>query len=271
MQPYNGSEKFKTCMDMLISHLQKKSNIVDLKYFDGYYIFLTGENSIAHFHFPECPGWLFGIWLAPEDDSDAVSFSFFAQYEEFIDKFKPAQSALCVTDKIYTSYRANSFINSSSFTACDDLVTYIRREPALAFCRDQFCYDYNTEYLSREDAETQFHSFVEDIHHANSVESELNSCLLQYYREHVLPLFRGSKIVDRGKNHYPQYAVTAPMSMLEIPIKEPGYYSLSDCNPEVTAELDRYIDELSAKADAEDLIWTQCIDKVLIVYDDLEA
>jgi hypothetical protein len=267
------SEVYKTCIEDIIASLQKNFNIVDLKLLDGYYMFAKGSNSIAHFHITECPGWLFGIWLDHEITNVAtdsyIKFAFFTQYEKTIDKFKPSASTL----KVEGQLDFTKSMYPGQLYDCEKLITYIKNEPELAFCRDEFYYDYNVEYLSREQAKSIVNKFFKDENHTEEVVDKLDRCLLQYYETNIFPLFAGSSIVDKGENHYPRYALTAPMSKLEVSVNVAGYYALSAIckhNEGTIAELDKYITKLKAEADNEDVTWYPCIDEVVFVYDDSE-
>jgi len=134
----------------------------DVEYLDGYFLFAFGSNSVIHFHIKECPGWKFGIWWQIPDGSNPkqryINGEFFAQYEENIDKFKPSRSEICaqITARPW---------NEEAERSCRDAVsciTFIRDEPYLAFCRDYWGWDYNTEYHTREEAKSEFDDWKRD-------------------------------------------------------------------------------------------------------------
>lgn len=62
---------------------------VDVQYGNGYFIFEHGKDMVIHFHIKECKGWKFGIWWNLDGKKN---FDFFTQFEQTIDKFKPAAS-----------------------------------------------------------------------------------------------------------------------------------------------------------------------------------
>lgn len=277
------SDLYKRCTDVFISHVEKLSggnlHIRDLKYKDGYYLFATGTNSVVHFHIDECPGWLFGIWWSIEDDEGddpkRANLQFFAQYESFIDKFKPSASVFSAECKLSTHPKKDSNINLGEIRDCYTLILYIKDEPALAFCRDQFYFDYNTMYVSRESAQSMMKEYLEKIDHQEKIEAELCSKLLRYYKDHILPLESTLKLVDRGKNWYPRYELTAPYSEFEDIAAEPGAYSLDIllrfADPSVEEGLHQKLKELDAIAEAEEVSWSRPIDPDILLYDDREG
>lgn len=84
----------------------KENNLTirNMKFFSSYFIFSLGYESVCHFRIKGCPGWKFGIWIDPEPTVNELKkgqedeyVSFFAQYEQNIDKFKPSRSYYCKT------------------------------------------------------------------------------------------------------------------------------------------------------------------------------
>lgn len=68
---------------------------IDIDFGNGYFVFSMGDDSVVHFHIKGVKGWKFGMWIDCSD-SDEHYVQFFAQYEEFIDKFKPTASTFVV-------------------------------------------------------------------------------------------------------------------------------------------------------------------------------
>lgn len=138
-----------------------KITVEDVNYQDGYFIFGFGTNSVVNFHIKETPGWLYGIWWGPvateetknkkkkEYMTDRVCCSFFTQFEEEIDKFKPSNSTYAFDFEF--SLKDDGFVDWNFNKMCDNIY-YIAKEPYLAFYREMCYADYNTEYVSREKA-----------------------------------------------------------------------------------------------------------------------
>ena len=80
------------------------------------------------------------------------------------------------------------------------------------------------------------------------------------------------KLVDRGKNWYPRYELTAPYSEFEDIAAEPGVYSLDIllrvADPSVEEGLHQKLKELDAIAEAEEVSWSRPIDPDILLYDD---
>ena len=207
------------------SYVDTPVHFENIEYLDGYFIFGHGSNSIIQFHIKECPEWLFGIWWMIPDGSNPdqkyINGDFFAQHEETIDKFKPSASEIscCITARPYnddesdcTCWKAAKYIN------------FIRNEPYLAFCRHYHGWDYNEEYHTREEAETEYKEWRNERDNETKYTSFLNEKFLSFVRENVLPLFTNSEIEDRGENWSPRYQVVAPLRDNKSIVKKSGTY-----------------------------------------------
>ena len=186
---------------------------IDIEYDDGYYVFGRGSNSIVNFRVAEAPGWLFGIWYRIEEElvqADRIIYSchydVFAQYEQFIDKFKPSRSTLSLRDLIYDVTPDYVFKDSSFAYNAANMFIFIIKEPALAFCRDQFDWNYNEEYHTREEAEAKM---VKTISHEAKNETfklYATDALLNYVKN----FWKGEKVFikDFGTGISPRYEIT---------------------------------------------------------------
>ena len=80
----------------------------DVNYGNGYFLFSMGEDSVVHFRLKGVwKSWKFGMWIHSDnldktdktDDNDKYDnliIELFCQNDDWIDKFKPSRSALCV-------------------------------------------------------------------------------------------------------------------------------------------------------------------------------
>lgn len=271
---------YKHCFIMFMSYIEKLSNntlhIVDKAYKDGYYLFASGTNSVVHFHIRECPGWLFGIWWSIDDkegdEPKRVNLQFFAQYESLIDKFKPSASVISVECKMSIYPKEDSNINLSEIRDCYTLILYIKDEPELAFCRDQFYFDYNTMYVSRESAKMRMKEYIDKIRHEEKVSAELDTKLLRYYKDHILPIETSFKLEDRGRNWCPRYELVAPYSEFEDIVACSGTYALESIlkfyDPNVYEGLQQKIKDLEDIAESEGVCWMRPIDNDILIYND---
>ena len=187
---------------------------VDIEYGDGYFIFGRGSNSVVSFRVAEAPGWLFGIWYRIEEsvkgDKTVYSFHYevFAQYEQFIDKFKPSYSALELHDFIYDVTPDYTFSHFSVRYNAANMFIFIIKEPALAFCRDQFNWDYNEEYHTREEAEERMQKMLQREQLQIDFKKIADGQLLDYIKQFGRNTNRKGFIHDFGENISPRYEVS---------------------------------------------------------------
>jgi len=124
----------------------KDHNVVDLE------TIKCDTNGKFTFYAEEWPGWVFGVQFNPykQYTSKFVKFEgrFFAQLEQ-PGRIISADHAVFV---VPFYYYYDDTINWEVKDAILQTLIFIEREPALAICRDIFEIDYNTKYLSREDA-----------------------------------------------------------------------------------------------------------------------
>lgn len=222
-----NAEKFKQATEIFFKNIsgdewysREKEHFTaeDIEYLDGYFIFAHGTNAVVHFRINECPGWLFAIWWnePSEEKPNNISGSFFAQYEETIDKFKPSRSNFC--EEI--CYNLNNDGDNWDFPAYE-IINFIHKEPYLAFCRDYHGWDYNTQFHSREEAEESYNKWRE--WHDNEVKyTRMNDDLLEeFVKTRILPLFSGSELQD-GLGDCRD--VVAPFSRNKHRVEKPGNY-----------------------------------------------
>jgi len=140
----------------------------DVEYGDGYFIFGHGTNTTISFHVKEAPGWLFGIWWSPIEIietrkegeprqyyQDKIKCEFFAQYEETIDKFKPAAS-MFEGSFDWEFAKPEEEEEENLWRMCFDarrVVQLILQYPYVAFVREIHWQNLNEEYVTPEEAE----------------------------------------------------------------------------------------------------------------------
>ena len=149
-------------------------HITDINLLDGYFIFDYGKNSVVHYRLKECPGWLFGVWWGePTENSTRLVGTWFAQYEETIDKFKPSRSEFTDVINVDTATETVS-------TSYLEQTAFIRDEPMLAFARDYCGYDFD----SREAAEREFVEYKQRRDNRKRLQEEYDHKVLHVFREH---------------------------------------------------------------------------------------
>lgn len=236
-----ATEKLFECINQEIVDYWRQPSIKsftfeDIEYTDGYFIFAYGENSVVHFHIKELPGWLFGIWWhEPTSDktSDGDNFlklsgTLFTQYEKNIDKFKPSRSELQCEIKI--NYLPNGKFAIDTWSIID-LLLFMYKEPALAFCRDYCGWDYNQEYHSRAEAERKLKHYLIWQENKDTYNKICDDRMIAKVRELFADeLKNGTAILnDAGANWSPRYEIFLKKDAFEgFKDMKPGLYGFSD-------------------------------------------
>ena len=167
------------------------------------------------FKVAEAPGWLFGIWYTLKDAPShmeegkvvkVLKYQVFGQYELFIDKFKPSRSLFCEEDSIYDITPDYEFLGRDVCWGLESMFLYIINEPALAFCRDVHCWNYNYAYHTREEAEEKMAETIAHEAKRETFELYATDTLLNYVKE----FWKGEKVFiqDFGEHISPRYEVT---------------------------------------------------------------
>lgn len=191
-------------------------HIKDLYFGDGYFIFGRGDNSVISFRIEEIPGWLFGIWWHPIQDkaksteehpvflTDVISCEFFAQYEEDIDKFKPSYSIFGYNFR----YDLNSIeSNGYDFSRISDILTFLQKEPMLAWYRNMYSTDFNTEHVTREEATKAFQNYQNQKELEKRIVAENDQKMIDTVKYIFKPFFDENVafILDQGTNCSPRF------------------------------------------------------------------
>lgn len=273
------AEKLKACAELFFRMVNEeyvlKDNPVhfnDIQFRDGYFIFGYGTNSVVHFHIDECPGWLFGIWWTIPDGSNPnqkyISGEFFTQYEETVDKFKPSRSVMRST---ITSI-PDADCQSCSCYAAAKMISFIRDEPYLAFCRDYCGWDYNEKYHTREEAKAVYDEYR--VRRDNKVKytKECDDKILAFVKDRILPLFTDAEIQDLGEEWSPRYDVVAPFRKNKDIVEEYGCYDWFDDDDDdkerkkTMEEFNALIEECRAIADKYRFCWFSPVDPIITFY-----
>lgn len=118
----------------------------DITFTNGYFIFNMGEDSVVHFNIKGIKKWKFGIWT---DIKNKNSIQFFAQYTDFIDKFKPSASIFCVN--ISKESLADIVSNKDNakwvYYEIINMCKHIKYNPIIAFVQEAICSNYITSPL----------------------------------------------------------------------------------------------------------------------------
>lgn len=157
---HGTSKLYKKASEIIFEDMKKNGyTITGIKYLSGYFIFASGSCSVVHYYVKELPGWKFGIWFSPnpnltEETTHSVLATWFTQYEENIDKFKPSASSIVEYD-MEADLSSNPQHISGLWKVYEHM-EFIHKHPELAWYRDLHMVDFNTEYISEEFAKDAF-------------------------------------------------------------------------------------------------------------------
>lgn len=148
-------------------------NIYYEEYPDGY--ICTNDRELWYFGLVECPKWLFGIEIIT---GELNKMYFFAQHEDYIDKFKYEASTIRVEEtfeNIEDIYLGNVLDN----------IEFIKKYPYLAWCRDVNYKDLNTEYISLRKAKHVFKQSEKNRKKRAKAKSKLNALQKRYLTKFI--------------------------------------------------------------------------------------
>lgn len=154
------AKKLKKCFDIFQECLKEDSNngftLIDINFKSSNYIFSESiENTCVYFSIEEIPNWKFSIWWNMNNADDVcIEGSFFAVPKEISISCPSKASNL---ESFYIHLNVPKY---SSLICAINLLKYIQKEPELAFCRDVYCLDYNTEYATRHKAKKLYKSWI---------------------------------------------------------------------------------------------------------------
>ena len=203
--------------------------VIDVEYRNGYYIFGMGSNSVVHFHIKECPGWKFGIWwgeptLNDKEEITKLGGQVFFQYEDEIDKFKPAASDFCFN--LY--YYPNNCDQMSEWPTIKS-INYVRKYPIHAWAKHYCGYDYNYEYIPTirifwEYAKYRFRKTKDKI-----IFNYLDRSVIRYIEKHIIPtIYEGEAFIhDCGEYCSPRYDIQCKVPD-DTPDEDVGCFGLDD-------------------------------------------
>lgn len=265
----NGyADKLKNCSELFFADVKKETSVsfTDTAYLDGYFIFGYGTNSVVHFHIDECPGWKFGIWWTlPKNEERFFDGTFFAQYESNIDKFKPSASVIkcditAVPDDYCSCYHAS------------EIISFIKNEPYLAFCREYLYWDYNTEYHTREEAKQKYDKYIDSMNNKIKYTEQFDEEILSFVKQNVIPRIKCAEIYDLGDGWSPRYEIKAPYEKRERKINCPGWHDWFDSNDEsgkeIVRQFDLLVDKCSEVASEFDFCWFSPIGRTVYYYEE---
>ena len=259
------ADKFKLATERFFSLIEDskylkdspKMTVEDVEYLDGYFIFGHGTNSVVHFHIKECPGWKFGIWWTPFNDEKEeservlIKGEFFCQYEDTIDKFKPSASTIAENIEIFIDdlNRAYGFIYTIK-----GIISFIIKQPHLAFCREYCGWDYNEEYHSPKEAEREFKKYLKQKELDETITANNDAIALEWVKVHVLPLYINAEIIDRGENWSPRYNIFVPFTENKelLDADRMGHFTWFSS---IQKKWKKLINKLSNNALKKDVIW----------------
>jgi len=244
---------------------------VDVSYGDGYFIFGRGSNSTITFHVKEAPGWLFGLWWSPQKtadstdenpvyEQDTIEGQMFAQYEDEIDKFKPSASTFKteftfeVGLPVYSEEKQNNWF---ALYNCREAFRLILTEQDLAFYREIEGVDFNSQYVSREEA-IKFKQEFLALREKQAIQRKANDVMmLQMVKYIIQPILDEdcAFIYDEGENCSPRYQIV--VKDVDGNGEQNGHYFLFD---------EDYEDK-----EADESLWDQTVQSCTKAMEDLNT
>lgn len=118
----------------------------DINYGNGYFIFDFGDDSVVHFKLKGVwKSWLFGMWITSENldkteeitdenRNDNLVVQLFCRNEDWLDKFKPSRSSLCL------KFDRDDYQRDDMDYEIRTMLGMIKKHPIL--CYNDFCGDY---------------------------------------------------------------------------------------------------------------------------------
>lgn len=224
-------------------------SLFDIESGDGHFIIATGTDSVWQFRMKETPGWLYGLWLDFDHDDDRrLRLSFFGQYEDTIDKFRPSSSA----------YGAEMTYGEYGLEGVDKAIEearFIEEHPYKAFSEDN-CWEEDwgwKEDMTDAEAEEYYKAYLAE---KEGGEAALRYCdeEMEKFVEYCLqdPLLRDSEFRDRC----PIWPASEYRYRFVIKAKEgwePGLWEIADDDDDNLIK--KKIDELKAYAGKAKVSW----------------
>lgn len=269
------ADKFKKATEAFIEQINEEQDfkdnpihVEDLCFQDGYFINAHGTNSVVRFHIKECQGWLFGIWWNfpdPKAKHSRIDGTFFAQYEECINKFKPSESAIqCLISAFF-----DEKIFMDIYEAIKS-ISFIKNEPYLAFCRHYHGWNYNLKYHTRSEARRKYESYRAWKDRKTKYTKEFDDKVLDFVKTRVMPAFNGAEIQDNGENCSPRYEIIAPFEKNKDLVDNPGCYAWFSNDgkdgTQIVKEFAKILDECDKIAIKYSFIWYSPIDNSVIFF-----
>ena len=215
------AEVYKQATELLFKRIKAETDLdlhfEDITYLDGYFIFGHGTNSVVHFHVKEAPGWLFGIWWSPIPTEETKNkkkpiyktgqlfCELFFQFEEEIDKFKPAASIF--GGNFEFEFEAGHE-HGDFWKACKDL-EFVINEPYLAFYKDMHYTNFNHEYVSREKAKSYWNKHWKEKAKRKEIAKINAEAMYETVKYIIKPMVKTGNafIYDRGNGWNPRYQI----------------------------------------------------------------
>lgn len=259
------AELYKTATERLLKELKHHFfdlrerimfNPFDIEYHDGYFIFAHGTNSVVSFRVCEAPGWLFGIWwdIKKRDDKEFLVGQVFVQYERFIDKFKPSASTLIKEIEVAVPLLTTNEKSIYCLWSLGDMIRFIIKEPALAFCRDVCYWNYNEEYHSRKEAQCKMARLIAREDARDNFKNYAAMKELEFFKSLFQEeIANGEILFDYVPNQSPAYSVVFKEGYLDEPRGYfPGVLDFDFGERDARAEYEQLTKELEERANQLD-------------------
>ena len=203
------------------------SKILDIITNNDYVVeVVNDDNFFFDFHIKQCKGWLFGIRPKKTKENN-VKVTFFCQYEQEINKFKPSHSEyICEIEPSSSNDSGWDFMFGEGEML--KIINFIHKHPIRAWNRDVEGIDYNVEYHTSVGLLWKYIRRQCSFITSNFIKNLLDKIMVRFVEKKIFPYlisegFGNIRLYDNGENVFPRYDISCTF---KDGTTMKGYYSL---------------------------------------------
>lgn len=172
---------------------------------EKYTIEFDGEldDTWNNFHIKECPGWQFGLWVYASDDKENVkNVTYFCQYEQNINKFKPSWSYIKKELQVYDEEDLNVdrfYISNIDYIL--NSINFIHKHPIRAWTEDYYGYMSRCIYTSDIKIFCQWSGYKFKRLKSKTIKRICDKLCIHWVKKHIIPYINDNAQVDERPIH----------------------------------------------------------------------